>query len=185
MMTTKKKPAARKKSPRGKGERRANTAVSAKLKELWATPEFREKMGQRDRARISAAKLNPGRYSRLGVPDGMRRAEAIPLWAQAEEMADRCIAVLKRNGELPEGNTDGEVVVRDGQTIFVPSTDDGMAEAVLREVFVLALGPTSPQIKTRAIHTVLTYTKPRPPKNTKLMLNDPKAFLDEIAATDD
>src|SRR5262245_34742024 len=76
----------RKKSPRTTGAPRATKATSARLKELWATPEFREKMKKRDQARIAAAKHNPTRFSRYGVPDGMRRSEAEHLWARANEL---------------------------------------------------------------------------------------------------
>ena len=88
----------RKTSSRRKGEPRATQATSDRLKELWATPEFREKMNQRDRARIAAATLNPAKFSRYGVPDSMRRAEAKLAWAKAGELADRFITVLKQNG---------------------------------------------------------------------------------------
>src|SRR5215472_1423298 len=73
---TKTLPKPRKKSPRTTGAPRATKKTSDRLKELWATPEFREKMKQRDQARIAAAKLNPTRFSRYRVPDGMRRSEA-------------------------------------------------------------------------------------------------------------
>src|SRR5207302_10638397 len=53
--------APRKKSSRTKGAPRATQATSARLKELWATAEFREKMKQRDQARITAAKQNPAK----------------------------------------------------------------------------------------------------------------------------
>ena len=83
-------------------------------------------MKQRDQARIEAAKLNPTKFSRYGVPDGMRRAEATLAWAQANELADRFIAALKRIGEIPENNY--AVVSRDGRTILAPATDAGLAE---------------------------------------------------------
>src|ERR1700758_5216019 len=95
-------PRTRTKSPRTTGEPRATQRTSARLKELWATPEFREKMMRRDHARIAAAKQNPSRFSRYGVPDGMRRAEAEPLWARARELADEFIAALKQSGEMPD-----------------------------------------------------------------------------------
>src|SRR5258707_15773205 len=119
------KQAPRKKSSRSKGAPRATQATSSRLKELWATPEFREKMNQRDQARIAAAKRNPIKFYRYGVPDGMRRAEAERLWARANELADRFIEVMKQNGEIPDEHV--EVVNRDG-TIFVPATDNGKAE---------------------------------------------------------
>lgn len=175
------KPRPRKKSPRTTGAR-ATQATSERLKELWATPEFREKMKQRDQARIAAAKRNPIKFYRYGVPDGMRRAEAERLWAQANELADRFIEILKQNGDIPDEHV--EVVTRDG-TIFVPATDDGKAEAALRETFVLAVGPSTPQVKARAINTVLTFTKAKPESKAALMLDRPEAFLDAITNSDD
>src|SRR5262245_43885549 len=100
-MTTSNKSQPRKTSQRRKGAPRATQVASSRLKELWATPEFREKMKQRDQARIAAAKLNPARFSRYRVPDGMRRSEAEHLWARANELADKFIAALKQNGEIP------------------------------------------------------------------------------------
>ncbi|MCK1268494.1 hypothetical protein IVB44_29010 [Bradyrhizobium sp. 49] len=91
-----------KKSLRTKGSPRVTRATSDRLKELWATPEFRERMKQRDKDRIEAAKSNPAAFSRLGIPDGMKRAEAIRLWTQTDALADKFIVALRKTGEIPE-----------------------------------------------------------------------------------
>ena len=170
----------RKKSPRTKGIPRATRATSERLKELWATPEFREKMKRRDQARIKTAKRNPTRFSRYGVPDGMRRIEATLAWARANELADRFIAALKQNGEIPEESF-AAVIGKAGSNILIPTTDDGLAEVALREAFVRAVGPSTPQVKTQAINTVLTYTKAKPASRAKLLLGEVTDFLDEIS----
>jgi hypothetical protein len=169
----------RKKSPRTKGTPRATRATSERLKELWATAEFREKMKRRDQARIKAAKRNPTRFSRYGVPDGMRREEATLAWALASELADRFIAALKQNGEIPEESF--TVIGKAGSNILIPTTDDGLAEMALREAFVRAVGPSMPQVKTQAINTVLTYTKAKPASRAKLLLGEVTDFIDEIS----
>jgi hypothetical protein len=179
---TNNKPKPRKKSPRSKGDPRASRVTSDRLKELWATPEFREKMKQRDQTRIAAAKHDPTRFSRYGIPDGMRRAEAEPLWARARELADKFIAALKQNGEIPDDPT--EVVARDG-AIIVPVTADSMAEVALREAFVLAVGPSSPQVRTQAINTVLRFTKAKPESNAKLKLGEAEEYLKAITDSGD
>jgi hypothetical protein len=186
-----KSPAAkpRKRSPRGKGIR-TNTVASTRLKELWATPEFREKMKRRDQKRIEAAKLNPAKFNRHGVPDGMRRAEAEPLWAQANLLADRFIQILKDKGELPNQvevatntiNTTA-AIAPDAAPIVIPETDEGKAEAALREAFVLAMGPSRPQVRIHAINTVLNYTAAKPESRTTLMLGQAEDFLTAITAT--
>lgn len=173
-----KKQPPRKKSPRTKGSPRATQATSARLKELWATPEFRERMRERDQARIAAAKRHPAKFNRHGVPDGMRRAEAELLWDEANELADKFIEVLKAKGEIPDKQHPA-TATGDG-TILVPETDEGKAEGALREAFVLAVGPSSPRVKTRAVNTVLTFTRARPARNAALMLDRPEAFLDAI-----
>jgi hypothetical protein len=174
----------RKTSSRRKGEPRATQATSDRLKELWATPEFREKMYQRDRARIAAAKRNPAKFSRYGVPDGMRRPEAKLAWAKAGELADRFITVLKRNGELADNPQDGgdNTKPHDGTGILIPLSEDGMAEAALREAFVLAVGPSGPAVKAAALNIVLTYTRAKPATQTRLMQGRATDFLDGLVA---
>jgi hypothetical protein len=179
-MNTKHTP--RKTSSRRKGEPRASQATSDRLKELWATPEFREKMKQRDQARIAAAKDNPAKFSRYGVPDGMRRAEAKLAWAKAAELADRFIAVLKQHGELPDLQHEGDTTLHAGTEILIPQSDEGMAEVALREAFVLAVGPSGPAVKAAALNIVLTYTRAKPATQTRLRQGRPTDFLDALAA---
>ncbi|MGM5019203.1 hypothetical protein [Tardiphaga sp. 367_B4_N1_1] len=173
----------RKRSPRGKGKRKIS-AASIRLKELWQTPEFRERMKLRDEARIAAAKANPENFWRRGVPDGMRKPKADALWAKANELADRFIQIMKDQGELPDEIIEVVSVGEDGQTetltVAVPTTDTGKAERALREAFVLAVGPSSQQVKIAAIKTVLDFTKSKPESKSKLTVN-PLSFLDELS----
>lgn len=173
----------RKKSPRTEGTPRATRATSERLKELWATAEFREKMKQRDQARIKTAKRNPTKFSRYGVPDGMRRAVATLAWAQANDLADRFIAALKQNGEIPEESY--TVIGKADSNILIPTTDNGLAEVALREAFVLAVGPSTPRAKAQAINTVLLYTRAKPSSKAALMLHRPEDFLDAIISFND
>jgi hypothetical protein len=172
----------RKTSSRSKGEPRATQAISERLKKLWATPEFREKMKQRDQARVAAAKRHPTKFSRYGVPDGMRRAEATLAWTRANELADRFIAVLKRNGEIPDRQQEVVLAHAAGSDILIPTTEAGMAEAALREAFVLAVGPSTPVIKAQAINTVLTYTRAKPATKAKLRHGAAEDFLAGLTA---
>lgn len=170
----------RKKSSRNKGK--SNPAVTSTLKALWATPEFRERMQKRDADRIAAAKRHPENFWRRGVPDGMRKRDAAPLWERANQLADRFIHIMKDVGELP---ADEQVIVQgdDGEPtlVAVPSTDAGKAEAALREAFVLAVGPSTQQVKIQAIKTVLDFTKAKPESKTKLTLDKAEDFLDAVA----
>lgn len=171
----------RKKSPRGKGKRK-ESAASARLKWLWANdPEFQEKMRLRNERIAELRKANPAKFNRHGVPDGMRRAQAEPLWARARELADRFIQIMKDKGELPEDEL--VVIENDGDMseIRIPSSDAGKAEAALRETFVLAVGPSDQKVKIQALNTVLAYTKSKPESRSKLTLNKAEDFLDAIA----
>jgi hypothetical protein len=130
---------------------------------------------------LAMRKADPARFDRTGIPNGMRRAQAAPLWERANELADRFIQIMKDKGELP--NELVTVVTEDGLTeiISVPQTDNGKAEAALREAFVLAVGPSTQNVKIQAINTVLNFTKSKPEAKTKLTV-DPLAFLDAVAS---
>lgn len=169
----------RKKSPRGNGKWKA-PGLSARLKELWANdPEFQEKMRLRNEKIAALRKADPARFTRSGVPDGYRKDTVAPLWARANELADRFIQIMKDQGELPDEIV--EVVTEDGvETLSVPQSDNGKAEAALREAFVLAVGPSDQKIKIQAINTVLNFTKSKPESKSKLTLNKAEDFLDAI-----
>lgn len=126
-------------------------------------------------------KLDPARFNRNGVPDGMRRAQAEPLWAKARALADKFIGIMKEQGELPSDEV--VEVTEDGVTqyVTVPGSDGGKAEAALKEAFVLAVGPSDQKIKIQAINTVLNFTKSKPEAKSKLTLNRAEDFLAEIA----
>jgi hypothetical protein len=125
---------------------------------------------------LADRKANPAKYSRYGVPDGMRRAQAAPLWARARELADRFIVIMKDKGELPATET----LDASFYGVVVPETDAGKAEAALHECFVLAVGPSDQKIKIQAINTVLNFTKAKPESRSKLTLNKAEDFLDAL-----
>jgi hypothetical protein len=91
---------------------------------------------------------------------------------------------MKDKGELP---ADEVVVVHNGDDVSevrVPSSDNGKAEAALKEAFVLAVGPSDQKIKIQAINTVLNFTKSKPESKSKLTLNKAEDFLDSIMNDD-
>lgn len=160
--------------------------ISALQKEKWQDPEFRERMKKRDEDRIADLKANPEKYSNAGIPWGHTRASVQPLWDRANELADRFIKIMEDKGELPRDEVvllateDGKV-----ETVTVPSTEDGMAKAALREAFLYAVGPGDKKTKIQYINTVLAFTKSKPESKSKLTLNKAEDFLDEIIRGDD
>jgi hypothetical protein len=92
---------------------------------------------------------DPLKYSRLGVPNGMRKAEAMALWHTAGEIADSIVRALEADGVLPEA--------------VIPDSDDAVAKACIRELAVIAFGPGKDQrTKLMALYALLKYTKGRP-----------------------
>jgi hypothetical protein len=160
--------------PRGKTKHPPSHSEALKAK--WQDPEYRAKMQERDKQREQLRREDPEKFSRLGVPNGMRKDEANKLWAVAEEQADKIIQTLKAEGVLPsvpepaqprlsgaQGRTATAATVMTATVpattvsatakIVVPETEDEMAEAVLREMFKLALGPTGMRPKLQALNT--------------------------------
>lgn len=142
-------------------------------------------MRRRDEKKSEDMKANPEKYKRTGIPDGMTRKKAERLWIKANKLADRFIQIMKDKGELPTEEVvsvdvvDGDGIVIATKDVKVPTTDTGKAEVALRECFVLAVGPSTQQIKIQAINTVLAYTKSKPESKVKLTTK-PEAFLDEL-----
>jgi hypothetical protein len=147
------------------------------MKELWSDPEYVAK-NQANLDRFAEAK-RAGEHTRAGIPTGYTKETVAPLWARARELADRFIQIMKDQGELPDETV--VVVTEDGsETVSVPATDTGKAEAALKEAFVLAVGPSDQKIKIQAINTVLNFTKSKPESTSKLTLNKAEDFLDAI-----
>jgi hypothetical protein len=142
-------------------------------------------MKKRDEARVQAMKEEPWRFFRRGVPNGMRKRDAKPLWERAYQLADRFIKIMKEHGELPD-DTEALVMIdaqdgKDPELIAVPKSDAGKAEAALREAFILAVGPSTQNIKIQAINTVLNFTKSKPESKSKLTLDKAEDFLSMVA----
>ena len=152
----------RKTSPRGHTGRKS-AAQSATWKRLWQDPEFIEKQKQLQVLRAEDRKLNPEKYNRTRVPDGMRKKTALAKWAVAEQHADRFIQMLKDEGDLPE--------------VVVPETETAMAEAALREAYVMAVGPGDNKIKTANIRTILEWTKAKPESKSKITVDKAEDWL--------
>jgi hypothetical protein len=93
---------------------------------------------------------DPLKYSRVGVPTGMRKAEAMALWDTAGKIADCIVRTFEADGVLPEA--------------MIPDSDDALAKACLRELVVIVFGPGNDQrTKLMALYALLKYTK-GPPK---------------------
>ncbi|MGY4355390.1 hypothetical protein ACVWZR_004443 [Bradyrhizobium sp. i1.3.1] len=169
--------------PRGKTKHPPSHSEAMKAK--WQDPEYRTKMAERDNRREELRKADPQHFTRWGIPNGMRKEEAERLWAVAETQADRSIQTLKAAGVLPETtaatSTAATTTAANQSSIPVPDTDDGMAEAVLKEAFKLALGPTGTRSKLSALALIMKYTRLPPMAVLQLATGTAEGVLDELA----
>jgi hypothetical protein len=111
---------------------------------------------------VADRKLHPENYSRLGVPDGMRKAEAMELWAVARTQADEFMEVLEAQGVVSPG-----IGHNGGPELLSLETDDEMAKMALRELCVMALGPMEcKKTKRGVLNLLLKFTKPLPVAKT-------------------
>jgi hypothetical protein len=151
-------------------------ARGASLKAMWADPVLaaahilKVKAGKAPDcmdAHKADRKANPEKFKRTGTPNGMTRATAAPLWADARLKADRYIKRMQDEGELPK--------------VLVPGSDEEKGVAALHEATVLALGPTDKQLKLAAIRTVLEWTKAKPATRSKIDVTTSEDWLAQIA----
>lgn len=128
-------------------------SISASQKRLWQNPKHRAKMVEARRRLIPLWQAHPERFSRRGVPNGMRKPEAMKLWSEANRLADLAMRGFGAQGVVPK------VPMPTG----IPEADEEIPKCCLREACVLALGPgNDKRTKLQALGTVLKYTKPRP-----------------------
>jgi hypothetical protein len=136
-------------NPRPTKTGRRSPTQSEALRKLWQDPAYRSKMVAARHRSTEDRRKDPLKYSRLRVPTGMRKAEAMALWDAAGEIADTIIGTLEADGALPQA--------------VIPDSDDAVAKACLRELAVIAFGPGKDQrTKLMALHALLKYTKGPP-----------------------
>lgn len=159
----------RKKSPPPYLGKRKNPNVAKRLKELWADPEWRAateaKNREAVRRKIERAKETGQTWTRLGVPDGMRKEQAQKLWKKAERKAKKTMAELKEAGAL------------DGL--------DPRAEEALGAAITIMRSPSNTKLKLDAARLVLDFTKSKPVSKKELTLNKAEQWLKQIAEDED
>ena len=135
------------------------------MKELWKDPEYRERI--LSKMREHRAKTPRYKRSRLGVPDGMRKWEAMALWEDARKQAKRFIQIMEDADQVEKAP--------------VPGSDAAMAKAALEEAYTMMVGPlTDVKSKAQYIRIVLDFTKSKPESKQKITLDNSEAWLDAL-----
>lgn len=158
----------RKTSPRTKGIRHIS-AASSKLKALWADPEWRANYLARREFLRELRGHTYKKKSRMGVPDGMRKEEAMELWEKAKAQARRFVQIMEDQGKLPK--------------VTIPGSEEEMAKQTLEHAFTYAVGPlTDAKTKASYMRIVLDFTKKKPETTNKLSLENSAEWLALLAA---
>jgi hypothetical protein len=142
------------------------------MKAMWASPEGKAKMAERDALVAEQRAADPTKFTRTGVPTGYTKATVAPLLAEAGLRADRFIQKMK----------DEEIIPADD--VVVPGSDEAKAEAALREAYVMAIGPFDRQSKLAACRTVLEWTRAKPASKASISVNSSEDWLAAIHADD-
>lgn len=152
-------------------------------------------MKERDAKTKQMRKDDPWATTAWGVPQNKSgkktpaekkkaKAKAIRQWGAAHKLADKYLDYMKKTDQAPS-DMDVTVVKRPNiiphTEMKVPDTEEEMAVLALRELFLLAVGPTALPEKIKAANSVLAYTKPKPESSTKLRVEKAEDFLDLIA----
>ncbi len=150
---TKKPARVRKRSPGKralKDHNKKNPAVSNRLKELWADPEWRATM-------LAKHKATRGNLSRFGIPDGMRRAKAERIWKKARKRAKE----------------DMEDLIKAGVT----TSNDEKANEALETALALMRSPMKNETRVAAARLVLDFTKAKPASKSEVTVNKAEEWL--------
>jgi hypothetical protein len=126
---------------------------SAAISRCWADPVYRAKRAEGTKRMCADRAANPAKYSRVNIPNGMRKAEAMAMWERASTLADEAMRQLQERGILPaSASLDLEM-----------ATDEDIANLAIREALKMTLGPSTLRDKLDAARLVLTYTMAKPP----------------------
>lgn len=102
--------------------------------------------------------------SRFGVPDGMRKAEALKAWAEARRKAEIHMANMKKAGLMPDDN---EIIEK----------------ATLATLEILE-GPMNQDMKLKAANQLLTFFKAKPASKSEVTVNAAEAWLASLAESE-
>ena len=152
------KPGSRKTSPRPSRGKFRNPKFAIFKREQWKDPVYRAK--QTAAIRAGNAKRKGGNSFRAGVPDGMRKEEAMAKRAKATVRAAEIVETLINYELLPK--------------------EDERGATVLREACAIALSPGNATTKLAAARLFLDFTKAKPAASTVLTVNKHEDWLAEV-----
>ena len=162
----KKRKKRRKRSPRPtryRGRLKRPGTVAAQ-KALWADPEYRAMM-MKKRQEAGARKRAEGFAGRFGVPDGMRKAEAEKLRAEAKESVTKTMSELEKAGVLDDADT--------------------QAREALETTLLIMRAPGDKKVQLSAARQVLEWTKAKPAAKSDITVNKAEAWLAAISEHND
>lgn len=131
-------------------------------KKLWADPTYRAMMMEKRKAQGERAK---GHQNRLGIPDGMRKADA------EKHLQEVKASVAKTMKELEDAG------VLDG--------DDAAANEALEVSLEIMRGKGEKKVRLQAARQVLEFTKAKPASRVHATVDSAEAWLKAIAAQND
>lgn len=140
-----------------------NPNASSKMKELWADPVWAAAM--REKLRAAMEKRKGTATFRAGVPDGMRKEEALKVWAAAEDSAKRTIEAMTKNG------------------VFANEDDPRAIEALEFNITTMR-GKHDIRARLQAASKILEYTKSKPVAKSEVTLNKAEDWLAEVSASE-
>jgi hypothetical protein len=141
--------------------RRTCPATTANMKAHWADPVWRAMMMEKRKAAGIVAR---GQAKRQGIPDGMRKAQAMPLVKAAKESAKETMKDLKKALVLEDFDIRGEEALE-------------AAIAVMRS-------PGDKKIALVAARLVLDFTKSKPATRSVIDVNKAEDWLAAVAGKD-
>ena len=147
-----------------------NEGVARVMKAKWADPVWKAAQLEKLKAgREKAKQENPERFHRRNVPDGMRKAQALVKWAEADEQAGKFIKLMEAHDKV--------------EKVPAAGSEEEMAKNALREAYKMAVSPlTDAKVKATYQRLVLDFTRAKPESKTKLTLDKSEEWLAALEA---
>lgn len=151
-------------NPRRKGRKGPvrNPKIAEALRRKWQDPEYREKQ-----ARWAAERrADPTKaWSRRGIFKGHSREESARIRAEAEASAAETMRAMVAAG-----------------LVQTETGDDQKAAEALEACLVMMRVPLNQRLRLRAARILLTFTKGKPARRSRVTTESAEAWLREVAA---
>ncbi len=162
---TPKEKVAPKKKRKSRKRRIKRPDLTAAMRALWADPERRASLLANRREIVKREReLDPEKFKRVGIPNGMTRESAQRKWNKHAKSAKKTVEAMEKNGVFKD--------------------DDSASKEAMEFNITVMRGGYAIRERLAAASKILEYTKTKPVAKSEVTVNKAEEWLAAVSATE-